>query len=148
MTRKLSIRRVVLTQEQDMTTKKSGTRKKATRKATARKGAKAGSLRKAATRSRAGTDRNRAPNPEFFAPLKPSEALEAVLGTSKPMSRSEVTRRVWAYIEQNGLQDAKNPRMIRADDKMLKVFDQKGRVSMFEMQKLLDTHLGKVDSGR
>ena len=46
-----------------------------------------------------------------------------------------------AYIKKNGLQDAKERRMINADDKLKPVFGGKGKVSMFEMTKLVNKHI-------
>jgi len=72
--------------------------------------------------------------------MKLSADLEAVTGKG-PMARSEVVKKLWAYIKKHGLQDAKNKRNINADDKLKKVFGGKGMVSMFEMTKLVSKHL-------
>jgi chromatin remodeling complex protein RSC6 len=73
-------------------------------------------------------------------PMKLSDDLEAVIGKG-PMPRSEVVKHLWAYIKKNGLQDTKNKRNINADDKLKKVFNGKGQVSMFEMTSLVSKHL-------
>jgi chromatin remodeling complex protein RSC6 len=72
-------------------------------------------------------------------PLTPSAELGDVIG-AKPMPRTEVTKKLWAYIKKNSLQDKKNKRMIKADDKLKKVF-KKDTVNMFEMTKLVSKHL-------
>jgi chromatin remodeling complex protein RSC6 len=72
--------------------------------------------------------------------MMPSAALGAVIGAS-PMPRTEVTKKIWIYIKKNSLQDAKNRRMINADDKLRVVFGGKKQVSMFEMTKLVAGHL-------
>jgi upstream activation factor subunit UAF30 len=77
-----------------------------------------------------------------MSPLQPDEALSAVVG-SEPMPRTEVTKRIWDYIKQNNLQDPKDKRTIRADDKLRKVFNGRDSVSMFEMTKLVNEHLKK-----
>jgi len=82
----------------------------------------------------------RKPNAAFMRPMELSSDLGAVVG-SKPIPRTEVTKKLWAYIKKNGLQDAKNRRMINADDKLKKVFGGKKQVSMFEMTKLVSKHL-------
>ncbi|MCD6161590.1 MAG: hypothetical protein J7K40_04145 [candidate division Zixibacteria bacterium] len=82
----------------------------------------------------------RKPNPAFMRPWNISEALAAVVG-SKPIPRTEVTKKIWAYIKKNKLQDAVNRRMINADEKLKKVFSGKMKVSMFEMTKLISKHL-------
>lgn len=74
------------------------------------------------------------------AEVQPSPELSAVIG-SKPMPRSEVTKKVWDYIKANGLQDQQNKRMINADDNLKKVFGGKKQVSMFEMTALVNKHL-------
>ena len=73
-------------------------------------------------------------------PMNPSAALGAVIGNSA-MPRTEVTKKIWAYIKRNGLQDKKNRRNINADDKLKPVFGGKSQVSMFEMTKLVNKHL-------
>jgi upstream activation factor subunit UAF30 len=82
----------------------------------------------------------RKPNPAFMKPMSPDAMLGAVVGSSA-MPRTEVTKKIWAYIKRNGLQDKKNRRMINADDKLKPVFGGKSQVSMFEMTKLVNKHL-------
>jgi chromatin remodeling complex protein RSC6 len=74
------------------------------------------------------------------AEVTPSSDLSPIVG-DKPIPRSEVTKRVWDYIKKNGLQDKVNKRMINADDKLLKIFNGKKQVSMFEMTALVSKHL-------
>jgi upstream activation factor subunit UAF30 len=81
----------------------------------------------------------RKPNAAFMKPVTPSETLAAVVG-AKAAPRTEMTKKLWAYIKKNGLQDKKNKRMINADDK-LKVIFKKPTVNMFEMTKLVSKHL-------
>ena len=82
----------------------------------------------------------RKPNAAFMKPVTPDAALSAVVG-SKPIPRTEVTKKLWAYIKKNGLQDAKNRRMIKADAPLKTVFGGKASVNMFEMTKLVGKHL-------
>ena len=82
----------------------------------------------------------RKPNAAFMKPMTPSAALSEVVG-AKPIPRTEVTKKLWAYIKKNGLQDKKNKRMIKADDALKPVFGGKGQVNMFEMTKLVNRHL-------
>jgi len=79
-------------------------------------------------------------NAAFMRPVTPSAELAAVVG-SKPIPRTEVTKRLWAYIKKNGLQDSKNKRMINADATLKAVFGGKSSVNMFEMTKLVGKHL-------
>ena len=106
--------------------------KKAAKKPVAKKAAKKPAAKKAS--------KKRAPNPAFMKPMTPSASLAAVTGANA-MPRSEVTKKVWAYIKKQGLQDQKNRRMINADDKLGPVFGGKKQVSMFEMTKLVNKHL-------
>ncbi|MEK7642594.1 MAG: SWIB/MDM2 domain-containing protein [Patescibacteria group bacterium] len=79
-------------------------------------------------------------NAAFMKPLTVSADLAAVVGNG-PLPRSEVVKKLWAYIKKNNLQDAKNRRNINADDNLKKVFGGKGVVNMFEMTKLVSKHL-------
>jgi chromatin remodeling complex protein RSC6 len=72
--------------------------------------------------------------------VAPDGTLAEVVG-SKPIPRTEVTKRLWAYIKKNGLQDKKNRRMINADGSLKAVFGGKSSVNMFEMTKLVNKHL-------
>jgi chromatin remodeling complex protein RSC6 len=82
----------------------------------------------------------RKPNAAFMRPVTPSDTLAVVVG-SKPMPRTEVTKKLWAYIKKNGLQDKKNKRMINADANLKPVFGGKSSVNMFAMTKLVSRHL-------
>jgi len=119
-----------------MATKKKRGAKKGTKR-TAKKAARKGG-RKAARK--AAPRKKRAPNPAFMRPMQPDDALAAVVG-SGGMPRTEITKKLWAYIKKNNLQDAKNKRMINADDKLGRVFNGKKQVSMFEMTKLASKHM-------
>ena len=79
-------------------------------------------------------------NAAFMKPVQPSAALAEVVG-GKAMPRTEVTKKLWAYIKKNGLQDKKNKRQINADDKLKAVFGGKASVNMFAMTKLVSKHL-------
>src|SRR5687768_3328611 len=97
-------------------TKKTGARKTARKKSSGRK-----------------------PNAAFMAPVTPSAALSEVVG-SRPLPRTELTKKLWVYIKKNGLQDQKNRRMINADDRLRPIFG-KSQVSMFDMTKLVSKHV-------
>ena len=108
------------------------------RAAPARKGA-AKTSAKSAKGARKSAGRGAA-NAAFMAPVTPDSALAAVVG-DKPMPRTEITKRLWAYIKKNGLQDQKNRRMINADAALKPVFGGKATVNMFEMTKLVSKHV-------
>ena len=82
----------------------------------------------------------RKPNPAFMKALTPSATLAEVVG-SKALPRTEVVKKLWAYIKKNDLQDAKNKRNINADAKLKAVFGGKSTVNMIEMTKLVSKHL-------
>jgi chromatin remodeling complex protein RSC6 len=84
----------------------------------------------------------RKPNAAFMKPVTPDAALAAVVG-SKPLPRTELTKKLWVYIKANDLQDPKKKTQINADDKLKAVFDGKKSVSMFEMTKLVSGHVTK-----
>jgi chromatin remodeling complex protein RSC6 len=101
--------------------KSKGAAKKATKKAAKKKSA-------------------RKPNAAFMRPVTPSATLAPVVG-AKPMPRTEVTKKLWAYIKKNGLQDKTNKRQINADANLKAVFGGKSSVNMFAMTKLVSKHL-------
>jgi chromatin remodeling complex protein RSC6 len=82
----------------------------------------------------------RTPSAAFMKAMNPSEALSRVVG-AKPLPRTEVAKKLWAYIKKNNLQDKVNKRNINADENLLKVFGGRKQVSMFEMIKLVNKHL-------
>jgi chromatin remodeling complex protein RSC6 len=114
-------------------------KKKAAKKAAPKKAAPKKAVKKAAKPAPKKAAK-RKPNAAFMKPMQPSAALGAVVGAGA-MPRSEVTKKIWAYIKKNNLQDAKNRRMINADDKLKVVFGGKAAVNMFEMTKLVNKHL-------
>lgn len=79
-------------------------------------------------------------NSAFMKPMKVSPDLAVVIGKG-PYPRTEITKKLWAYVKRNKLQDQKNKRNINADSKLKKVFKGKSKVSMFDMTKLVSKHL-------
>src|SRR6476661_8601886 len=122
--------------------KKSSAKKSSARKGAAKKGAKKSSAKKSSARKKTAkkSGAKRTPNAAFMKPMQPDTALSAVVGNS-PMPRTEITKKLWAYIKRKGLQDAKNRRQINADDNLKAVFNGKSNVSMFEMTKLVNKHI-------
>ena len=82
----------------------------------------------------------RKPNAAFMKPVQPDATLAAVVG-SKAIPRTEVTKKLWAYIKKNGLQDKKNKRNINSDAPLKAVFGGKATVNMFEMTKLVSKNV-------
>ena len=119
------------------TAKKTPTTGKAAAKKTATKGAKKAAPK---TVKKAAKKTARKPNAAFMRPVTPSSDLAVVVG-AKPIPRTEVTKKLWAYIKKNNLQDPKNKRMIKADPSLKTVFGGKATVNMFEMTKLVGKHL-------
>jgi chromatin remodeling complex protein RSC6 len=84
--------------------------------------------------------KKRKPNKAFMAPVQPDAKLAKVVG-SKPLPRTQLTKKLWQYIKRRKLQDKKNRRMINADENLKPVFNGKRQVSMFEMTKLVNKHV-------
>ena len=122
--------------------KAGGAKKAAAKKAAPKKAAKKAAPTRAAAPKKAAAKKaaKRTPNAAFMKALTPSSQLAAVIG-DKPVPRTEVVKNLWKYIKKNNLQDAKNRRMINADDKLKPVFGGKSQVSMFDMTKLVSKHL-------
>lgn len=126
--------------------KRPAAKKPAAKNAPTKKAAKK-TGKKAVLKKAAASKKLRKPYAAFMKPMTPSAALGAVIGM-RPMPRTEVTKRIWAYIKKNKLQDPINKRMINADEKLAAVFGKKGKgndpgpsVSMFQMTKLVSKHL-------
>jgi chromatin remodeling complex protein RSC6 len=127
---------------------KKPAKKPAAKKAAAKKPAKKPAAKKAAPAKKKPVAKKaakkpaakRKPNAAFMKAMTPSASLAAVVGNS-PMPRTEVTKKIWDYIKKNKLQDSINRRLINADEKLKAVFGGKGKVSMFEMTKLVSNHL-------
>lgn len=115
--------------------KKAPAKKAAAKKAPAKKAA----AKKAPAKKAAAPKKKRTPSAAFMKPMTPSAALAAVIGAA-PMPRTEVTKKIWAYIKKNGLQDKTVKTMINADAKLKDVLG-KAQVSMFEMTKIVNGHL-------
>ncbi len=120
------------------TAKKAPAKKAAAKKAAPAKkaAAKKAPAKKAAKKAPA---KKRTPNAAFMKAMTPSGSLAAIIG-DKPLPRTEVTKKVWEYIKKNDLQDKAKRTMINADAKLKEIF-KKAQVSMFEMTKLINSHL-------
>ena len=105
--------------------------KKAVRKAKVKRAVKKAVARKKVARK---------VNAAFARPMMPSPVLAAVIGGAA-LPRTEVIKKLWAYIKRNGLQDSKNRRAINADDKLRAFFGGKSQVTMFDLAKLANKHL-------
>ncbi len=120
------------------TAKKKSSAKKSSSKTAKKSSAKKTSAKKSSGKKKSATKRT--PSAAFMKPMTPSPELGAVVGTA-PLPRTEVTKKLWAYIKRKGLQDSKNRRMINADDALRPVFNGSKQVSMFEMTRLVNKHL-------
>ena len=120
------------------TAKKKSPAKKSSSKSAKKSTAKKSSAKKAPAKKKSATKRT--PSAAFMKPMTPSAQLAMVVG-SAPLPRTEVTKKLWAYIKRKGLQDSKNRRMINADDNLRPVFNGTKQVSMFEMTRLVNKHL-------
>ncbi|CAF3897059.1 unnamed protein product [Rotaria sp. Silwood1] len=106
--------------------------KKVVKKAAPKKAVKKAAPKKAKTK--------RKPNAQFMKPMNISATLATVVG-SKPLPRTEVTKKLWAYIKKNNLQNPAKRTEILADANLKAVFGGKKAVDMFQMTKLVNAHL-------
>ena len=118
---------------------KKATKKKVAKKATKKKVAKKATKKKVAKKAAKKKATKRKPNAAFMKALTPSAALAEIVG-AKALPRTEVVKKLWAYIKKHKLQNPKNKRNILADAKLKPVFGKK-EVTMFEMTKLVSKHL-------
>jgi chromatin remodeling complex protein RSC6 len=75
----------------------------------------------------------------FMKPVQPDAALAKIVGAN-PLPRTELTKKLWEYIKQNKLQEK---RVIKADAALETVFNGKKEVDMFELTRLVNTHIIK-----
>ncbi len=80
-----------------------------------------------------------AKNNALNKPVTLSSELEEVVGKG-PMTRAEVTKKVWDHIKANNLQDSKDKRMINPDAKLGAVIG-KDQISMFKMTGAVSKHM-------
>ena len=116
------------------------TKKKTAARKSAKKSARKSTARKSARKSAKKSAKKRTPSAAFMRPVQPDSQLAAVVGSS-PLPRTELTKKLWAYIKRNGLQDSKNRRAINADDKLRPVFGGRSQVTMFDMTKMVNKHV-------
>ena len=77
----------------------------------------------------------------LFRLHQPDFVLAPIVG-GEPISRTEVTNRVWAYIKANDAQNPDERRHINATTPELRaLFEGATRCTMFEINKLIDSHL-------
>jgi upstream activation factor subunit UAF30 len=98
------------------------------------------SKKSSAKKTAAKSGAKRGPTQGLMKPVQPSAALAVIVGP-KPLPRTEITKRLWAYIKDHGLQDAQNKRLIHADATLEPVLGGKPQVSMFELAKLVSQHV-------
>jgi chromatin remodeling complex protein RSC6 len=118
-------------------TKKKPAKKSSAKPAAKKSTAKAKKPARKATRAKG---KGGAANSAFMKPMQPSASLAKIVGDSA-IPRSEITKRVWAYIKKNGLQDAKDRRSINADATLGPVLGGNKKVTMFELTKHVNKHL-------
>ena len=114
-------------------------KKKTAKRKPARKSAKK-AVRRTAKKAAKKSGKKRTPSAAFMRPVQPDSALSAVVGSS-PLPRTELTKKLWAYIKRKGLQDSKNRRAINADENLRPVFGGRSQVTMFDMTKLVNKHV-------
>lgn len=100
---------------------------------------KAPAAKKAPAKTAADAGAKRKPNAAFMAPHQPSPQLAEIVG-SKPLPRTEVTKKLWEYIKKNKCQDG---RTINPDEKLKGVLGNKP-IDMLKMTAVVSKHLTKV----
>lgn len=79
-------------------------------------------------------------NSAFMKPVQLTSELEDIVGKG-PMPRTEVTKKLWAYIKKHKLQDTENKRNINPDAKLAKVFGSSKTIDMFKMTSKISKHI-------
>lgn len=105
----------------------------------------AGKRGRPAKKQKTVSDKPRKPS-GLFKPMQLSAALTAVVGEDQ-LPRSEVLKKIWNYIHQNGLKDPNNGQQILCDDKLKAVFDGSQTVTNMGISKYLSAHMSKIEEG-
>lgn len=79
-------------------------------------------------------------NSAFMQPVEITQDLEEIVGQG-PLPRTEIIKKLWAYIKKHNCQDTKNKRNIIPDEKLAKVFGSKNPIDMFQMTKKVSKHI-------
>lgn len=79
-------------------------------------------------------------NTAFMQPVQITDDLKAIVGPG-PLPRTEIIKKLWAYIKKNHCQDTKNKRNIIPDEKLAKLFGSKNPIDMFQMTKKVSKHI-------
>jgi chromatin remodeling complex protein RSC6 len=80
-----------------------------------------------------------AKNNALTKPVNLTPELEEVVGKG-PLTRAQVTSKVWDHIKANSLQDSADKRMINPDAKLSKVIGTE-QISMFKMTGAVSKHM-------
>ncbi|AQK62695.1 SWIb domain-containing protein, partial [Zea mays] len=75
-------------------------------------------------------------------PKSVSPALQAIVG-DPVIPRTEVLKRLWAYIKEHNLQDPSDKKVVVCDEKLKVLFAGRERVGFLEIAKLLNPHFVK-----
>lgn len=97
-----------------------------------------GGNKKSASKPKTPTKRGK-PNNAFNHEWPISHELAQVIGVSR-LSRPQIVKLLWAYIKDNKLQNPNDGRQVVCDEKLRLVFKKK-TVGIFQMNKLLSTHI-------
>ncbi|KAK1276342.1 Zinc finger CCCH domain-containing protein 44 [Acorus gramineus] len=73
-----------------------------------------------------------------------SPQLQELVGVPE-LARTEVVKRIWAYIREKDLQDPKNKRNILCDERLHHIF-KVNSINMFQMNKVLSKHIWPLAS--
>ncbi|KAJ4830096.1 hypothetical protein Tsubulata_017779 [Turnera subulata] len=74
-----------------------------------------------------------------------SPQLQEFVGVPE-LARTEVVKKLWAYIREKELQDPKNKRIIRCDESLRALF-RVNSINMFQMNKVLAKHIWPLNEG-
>lgn len=84
--------------------------------------------------------------PHFMRPMIPSPVLAKIVG-NKPLPRTQVVKKLWAFMKANNLQCQRNRRNILVGkNPFTKAIFKKDVVSMFDITKIISKHLSEERS--
>lgn len=73
-------------------------------------------------------------------PVHVTPELAVIVG-KEPLPRTEIAKRLWAYIKKNHLQSKTDKRVIEPDATLAKIFGSPQPIDMFEMTRKISKHI-------
>ncbi|GER29001.1 SWIB/MDM2 domain superfamily protein [Striga asiatica] len=96
-----------------------------------------------AAASKAAVEKKKREPKGIMKPQRVSPEMQAFLGGTTEIPRTQALKEIWAYIKQHNLQDPADKKVIVCDEKLKKIFGGRERVGFLEIARLISPHFLK-----